>query len=344
MPRFRPDQFLAFLFFLVILVVSGIYQPPIKLVRARPNSTIELVKPGLVPVKLKIGLNSKSLASPSAGFASQLSLTASPGASFTQTELIAQLSAQSLLVLDLPSQVKLLAKQPQTRVYPASTTKLMTALVALQIYQPEQVLTVTPNGLTQGHVVGFKLNEQLTVEDLLAAILINSGNDAAYILANHHPQGLPGFVQQMNQTAQRLGMTQTVFTNPAGFDHPLQQTTAHDLSLLAQELLTHPALKQLVAQKKFQITDLTGKTIHELFNTNSLLGQYPGVVGLKTGTTERAGQVLITLLEQPVAGQTKTVLIVLLNSADRYRDTKLVIEWLNHNYQWFDWQELAPDQ
>lgn len=242
---------------------------------------------------------------------------------------VASLSARALYVIDVTSATPLLAKNEEVPEYPASTTKLMTALVARQNYDLDLPLTITGQDTSYGTIIGLRPGEIFTVRDLLAAVVIRSGNDAAVTLANHYPGGSPAFVAIMNQVAQNLGLTQTTFRNADGLDMFDQQTTARDLSIIAREAALDPVLAKLANTKNLTITGQTG-TQHALRNTNALLGVEPGVIGLKTGTTEQAGEVLITLVER----DNRKVLIVLMGSQNRYDETRAILRWIFEHYQW----------
>lgn len=242
----------------------------------------------------------------------------------------ATLSAQSIYVMDVPSAAVLFTKQPEQVRSPASTTKLLTALVALDVYAPNQVLTVQLEGETEGTVMGLETGENIKVLDLLAGLLIQSGNDAAMVLANNHPQGYQGFVAAMNYKASQLGLESSAFTNPAGLDGNTHYSTARDLALISREVMKNPVLLPLVKTKEMLVSDTTLSVTHRLFNTNVLLGSEPGVIGIKTGTTELAGEVLITQLQR----QGQEILVVMMGSQDRYADTKQVYDWIFNHYHW----------
>lgn len=249
-------------------------------------------------------------------------------------EFVASLSARSLYVLDVTSATPLLSKNPERPEYPASTTKLMTALVARQNYELAMPITITNRDTSFGTIIGLQPGEVLTVRDLLAAVVIRSGNDAAVALANHYPGGSAAFVNVMNQVAKSIGLTHTTFSNADGLDVFEQQTTARDLSIIAREAALDPVLAELANTKNLTITDQSGIQ-HQLRNTNALLGVEPGVVGLKTGTTEQAGEVLITLVER----DNRQVLIVLMGSQNRYDETRAILRWVFDHYQWLSFDQ-----
>lgn len=250
--------------------------------------------------------------------------------SLIREEFVATLSAKSALVIDVPSAAILLTKNSEEQVPPASTTKMVTALVARDIYNLDDVVTIKAEAFTLGHTVGFTVNEQFTVRSLLTSLLVSSGNDAALALANHHPQGYEGFVAAMNQKAKELHLSHSSFRNPSGLDENDHFSTARDLGVVARALMLDPVLKPLVATKQTVIKDVTGKHAHWLYNTNDLLHTEPGVIGIKTGTTELAKENVVTEVER----NGHQLLIVVLGSEDRYGDTKQLLNWTERHYQW----------
>lgn len=238
------------------------------------------------------------------------------------------LSASSVYAIDLSSMTVLYEKDSQKSLYPASTSKMMTALVALDTFSLEEELTVGKEATVSGNKLSLKEGDLISVKDLLAALLIFSANDSAYVLANNDDLGADNFIKKMNEKALDLGLKQTHFVNPAGFDEDGQLSTARDLNIIARELLQHEQLKQLVATPYKQIIGQNWS--YDLYNSNQLLGQIQGVSGVKTGTTELAGEVLVTLIER----DGHQILITLMNSQDRYQDTSKLIAWILNNYEW----------
>lgn len=246
------------------------------------------------------------------------------------------LSAQSVVAIDLGSGSVLYQHQPHLRSLPASTTKIMTAVVALEEYQLDAPVTVTNADRAIGQKTELIQGETLTVRDLLYALLLDSGNDAAVTLAQHHPQGYFGFISAMNSTARRLGLTGTHFENASGIDSDQHFTTARDLAILTQYALTLPEFKTIVATKTHTITSTDGRFTHYLTNLNQLLGTVQGVVGVKTGWTETAGECLVTLIER----DNRQILIVVLGSLDRFGESKSLIDWIFSTYVWLSPEEL----
>jgi len=243
---------------------------------------------------------------------------------------VATLSAQSIIAIDTNSASILLEKNSNQKVAPASTTKMLTALVARDFFSLDQVLVIKEKPLNIGHTIGFVMGEEFLFEDILKALLVNSGNDAAEVLAQNYPQSYEEFVVAMNNKASELHLQNSSFTNPSGLDAAAHYSTVADLSLIARELMKDEELKELVKMQQVQISDISGNHQYYLYNTNLLLGVEPGVVGIKTGTTDLAGEVLITQVER----EDRKILIVVLGSQDRYSDTKQIINWIFSYYQW----------
>jgi D-alanyl-D-alanine carboxypeptidase len=242
-----------------------------------------------------------------------------------------EVTASGVVVYDVESSVVLYGRNTDVSLSPASTTKIMTALMALEHYDLDDVVTVATVA-NSGQVMHLVPGEQLTVENLLYGALIQSGNDAAWALAEHMKGGVPVFVEAMNEKAKALHLINTHFTNPVGFDDPNHKMSATDLTRLAAFALTNKTIAKMVAIPEITISDITHTRFHRLININTLLGKIPGVAGIKTGWTEDAGENLVTLVER----NGHRVIIVVLKSADRFADTETLINWIFGNYEWKD--------
>lgn len=247
-----------------------------------------------------------------------------------------QLSAEAVLVIDLPSQVVLFQKNPQMRLAPASTTKLMTALVALDQYKLDDVLTVE-KVFSEGKTMGLAVGDKLTVESLLYGVLVHSANDAAFVLAQNSPGGYDHFIREMNKKAKIFSLENTHFTNPAGLEENAHYTSARDLARLATIALNNPTVAKIVGTPAITVHDVGFTRFYKLENVNALLGKIPGVLGVKTGWTENAGECLITALNK----NGKKILVVILGSQDRFGETDTLINWVFGN---FNWQIMAPSR
>ncbi len=244
------------------------------------------------------------------------------------------ITAASGVVLDHESGVIVFEKNPDMLLPPASTTKLLTALVAMDAYDLEDVITIE-SVVREGQVMGLVSGEQITVENLLYGILIQSGNDAAFALADRFPGKRIAFVQAMNAKARELGMESSMFTNPAGFDDPQHKVTALDLAKLSQAALRDKTIAKIVGIPRITISDISHTVYHDLINVNQLVGTIPGVAGIKTGWTTQAGENLITLVRR----NGHAVIIIVLGSQDRFLDTQNLITWVFTNVTWIDYSK-----
>jgi len=244
---------------------------------------------------------------------------------YLKTQALPYSSAQGIYVVYLPSFTPILEKNSQQKFLPASTAKIISALVTYDIYKPEQIIEVKET-IDDGQLMELVLGEKMTVENLLYGLLIHSGNDAAYVLAQNF--GYQKFVDLMNQKAKELKMKNTHFTDPAGLNEDSNQyTTPFDLALAARVILNHPYLSKIVAIKEITVPDVDFKYFHHLVNVNKLLGEIPGVGGVKTGYTQEAGQNLVSFYKK----NGHQFIIVVLKSEDRFLDTENIIDWIEWN-------------
>ncbi len=238
-------------------------------------------------------------------------------------------SAQSVMAVDLTSGVTLYEKDPNKPLLPASTTKIMTALVAMDTFLPEQVLKVGKVSV-EGQKMGLVAGEEIKFIDLLNGLLIYSANDAAEVIAQNHPAGRAVFIGLMNKKVKDLGLTNTHFTNPVGLDDGAQYSTTRDLVIVAKYAMQKPEFAEIVGTKEKIVKSVDGRIVHRLTNINRLLGEVPGVMGVKTGWTEAARENLVTYVNR----DNRKVMIVVLGSSDRFGETKELIEWIYSNYSW----------
>lgn len=238
--------------------------------------------------------------------------------------------AKAILIKDLESNTYLYQKDISTPLPPASTTKVMTALVASAYFKPNSPLTVTSSSKIPGTNVGLTFGESLSLRSLLYGMLLPSGNDAAFAIAENYPGGMVGFVSAMNKKAAELNLLNTHFDNPAGFDNSNHYSSAKDLATVTEEALKDPQLARIFATKQTDIVSLDKKYQHKLLNLNKLLSEIPGVMGIKTGKTEMAKENLITLVER----NNHKILFILLGSDDRFGETTSLIDWAYSNFEW----------
>lgn len=231
-------------------------------------------------------------------------------------------TAKHVFILDQGSGKVLLSKGADDEIYPASTTKIVTGLVALESFSLNDVITVTTE-YKEGQRVGFLPGEKITVENLLYALLIESANDAAEIFAENYPGGRVAFVAAMNSYVSDLGLKHTQFKNPTGLDEEGHYSSASDLGRLASHAMKNPLFSRIVSTENTVISSIDENQRHIITNTNELLGKVPGVFGMKTGFTDLAGQSLVTLVNR----EGYVLVFVVMGSEDRFGETKQLIDW-----------------
>jgi D-alanyl-D-alanine carboxypeptidase (penicillin-binding protein 5/6) len=205
---------------------------------------------------------------------------------------------------------------------PASLTKLLTALVLLDSgWNPNASLGVSHEAAhTTQPRVGLRTGESVIAGDALEAMLMHSANDACQVLAENAAGSLEAFAVRMNARAAQLGMHDSHFVHPCGFDAEGQYSTARDLLRLALAAHANPRIAQIVAQQESSLTTSAGRQL-SFRNTNQLLGRLDGVEGLKTGYTSQAGHCLIAVAER--AGH--RVWLVLLDAQQRWLSAHRII-------------------
>lgn len=202
-----------------------------------------------------------------------------------------EVSATACVLMDADTGQVLYEKNGDKRMLIASTTKLMTALVALELGEPSQVITVTAAHMAEGSSMYLRPGERLTLEELLYGLLLCSGNDAALALTAC-AGGPESFVALMNEKAVALGMTRTSFANPNGLDAEGHYSTARDMAVLAAAAMEEPTFRRICSSRSVTIGQ------HTMENHNRLLRQVEGCIGLKTGYTKAAGRTLVSCAER----------------------------------------------
>ncbi len=225
------------------------------------------------------------------------------------------ISSLSAVVYEPESGTVLYEKDGTTKRPMASTTKLMTALLATQRLKPDDTVSVPAGALpVEGTQVGLSAGDPVTVRDLLACLLLESGNDAANALALLMADSFEEFAHQMNEKAVHLGMTHSVFVTPSGLDAGEHGASARDMALLGAAVLGEPLLAELCASKTATVT-LDGRRV-TVSNHNKLLRLMEGCVGLKTGFTKKSGRCLVSAAERDGV----TLVVATLNGGDYWND------------------------
>lgn len=235
------------------------------------------------------------------------------------------ITAKAVVIMDKDSKVVLFSKNPNLLFSMASTTKIMTATVALSYYKMDSVLTAQTENV-EGVNVGFSVGEKLYFKDVLSAMLLPSGNDAALAIAENYPGGKDAFIKKMNEKAKSLGLIHTNFADSIGLEDSRDYTTPLELARLTSAALENETFAKIVATKYSEITDISGENKYSLKNLNQLLG-VQGVNGVKTGYTTEAGQVLVTSKKEG----DHTLIIVVMDSQDRFFDTSKLLYEMSGN-------------
>jgi len=232
--------------------------------------------------------------------------------------------AHGVLLKDLKTGRVLYEHNAGKRLSPASLTKIMSALVILENGHLDELATVSRNAARAPKThLRLKTGEVFRLEDLLKAMLIVSANDACLAAVEHVGGDEERFVTMMNAKAAELGLTDTHFSNGCGFDGPAHYSTAEDLAKLSEIAMRDPVFRELVREERDMIMPISGHRSHLLHNTNRLLGRIPGVEGVKTGFTSKAGRCLIAKVSQ----NGSDLLIVILNSNRRWIMAKNLIDY-----------------
>jgi len=246
--------------------------------------------------------------------------------------------AVAYLAIDSESGVTLLEHAADEELPMASVTKLMTALVVRRNVDLDDRVRISENAAAVGEAeIGLVAGEVWSVRDLLAAVLVRSGNDAAYALAEYTGGSMEGFAEMMNAMAASLGLEHSQFMNPHGLDEDGHYTSARDLAVMAEAVLADDVLAQLVRTGIIRFKPAPDGTDRIAVNTNLLLHTYPGVIGLKTGYTGKAGRVLVSATE--IEGQ--TVIVVVMGSEDHFSDTAAILDYVSDSYSLWN-RLLAP--
>lgn len=247
------------------------------------------------------------------------------------------LTAEGIMIVDLPSNVTLYEKHANNKFNPASTTKITTALVALDHYQLDDILTVG-RVETEGRTMKLISGEKMTFESLLYGALVHSANDAAYTIAENYPGGVVNFVKAMNQKVETINLKDTHFGNPIGFDDEFTYTTPVELTKIAKMALNNKTLSKIVGTKAITVSDVDYANFHSLTSVNELLGKIAGVAGVKTGYTENGGEILVSEIKK----NGHSVLMVVLKSQDRFKETTILIDWIFNNFAWKNITDIIP--
>jgi len=260
-----------------------------------------------------------------------------------------KISSPSVLVIERKTGNIIYEKSADTTRYPASLTKIMTGIIVIENSNLNDVVKMTydevtsvPSGYSNA---GLKVDEELTVEQLLHLLLLCSASDAAYALADHVAGSIPNFVSMMNAKAKELGCTNTNFVSPDGVQNAKHITTATDLAKIANYAMNNETFRSIVSKSSYIIYPTNKTSTERLFkNTNSLLDKnstyyYSNAIGIKTGFTTPAGNCLVACAKQDnlefivvILGATQTA----SGLSERFLDAKTLFGYAFGNYTYSD--------
>ncbi len=229
-----------------------------------------------------------------------------------------QTPVDSYIVKEIGVQTPLMAKDIDQLVSPASLTKILTCIMAMESGRLEQDVVITKEStMVEPSKAGFRVGDKIKLIDLVRAAMVSSSNDAAFAIAIYLSGNVDSFVASMNYKAKMIGMRNSFFTNPAGFDkgpYAGNISTAGDLMRLTEYAVRNPLFNQVARLERVVVTEQTSQRAYWLRTHNKLLDRYPYAVGIKTGYTSKAGGCLIARAIK----DNKDVLLVMLNARNRW--------------------------
>ena len=242
--------------------------------------------------------------------------------------------SKNSIVIDRKTQTVLYEKNAYKKVPMASTTKIMTCIIAVENSNLDDIVTISKKAASiHGSTLGITTNSKISIKDLLYGLMLRSGNDCAIAIAEHISGSTEEFAKLMNEKALSLGLTNTNFVTPHGLDNDNHYTTAYELAILTNYALKNNTFKNIVSCKTTSIQiNNSSKTIS---NTNELLGNLDGVYGVKTGFTFNAGRCLVSSCKR-----NNLDIIVVVLGADtkkmRTNDSRNLINYIFNTYQYVD--------
>ena len=234
------------------------------------------------------------------------------------------ISAESCIVMDVATNQVIYEDGARARMSMASTTKIMTGILAIEMLEPDEIVRITPQMVTvEGSSMGLQTGDEISVRGLLSGLLLESGNDAANAIALHMAKTVPDFAKIMNEKAQKLGMKDTKFVTPSGLDDKEHLTTAYDMALLASHAMKNELFAEIVSSKKEKVTFVSPPKTVTYYNHNRLLSMYDGAIGVKTGFTKKSGRCLVSAAMRDGA----KIVAVTLNASSDWNDHKKLLDY-----------------
>lgn len=239
-------------------------------------------------------------------------------------DMPADISAEACIVMLADTHEVLFEKNAQKQLSMASTTKIMTSLLALESGMPKKEITVTDEMVrVEGTSIGLLPGDTVSVQTLVAGMLLESGNDAANVTAYAVAGGIAPFLEQMNEHARILGMQNTCFETVSGLDSENHYSTAYDMALLGSAAIQNPAFRAICSQTQMRVSYGNPPYARTFSNHNRLLKSYDGVFGIKTGFTKKSGRCLVSAAERDGV----TLVAVTLNAPNDWADHKKLFDY-----------------
>ncbi len=239
------------------------------------------------------------------------------------------IDARSAIIVDEASGKVLWGRNPNTPMYPASTTKIMTAMLLLEHSTPGEIITA-PQGVedVEPSSMNLKTGEKVRVKDMLYALMLRSANDGCVAVAHHVAGSVPNFAELMNRKAEQLGCTNTFFTNPNGLPDENHVTTANDLTLMARAAMKYPLFREVVRTRKTRIARSINAKDLWMVNRNKYLAKDPSADGIKTGYTKAAKSCYVGSATR----ENFRVITAILGSEEWVVDHAAMLRWAYKNY------------
>ncbi|MBQ7516695.1 MAG: D-alanyl-D-alanine carboxypeptidase [Schwartzia sp.] len=239
-------------------------------------------------------------------------------------DALPNVTARSAVVIEASTGHILYQRAMDRPGFPASTTKMMTLLVALERGNPEEIVTVSAEAAdTEGSTVWLEAGERIRLRDLLYGLMLVSGNDAAVAIAEHIAGSPAAFGRLMTEKARAIGANDTFFTNPSGLPDPRHITTAHDMARIAAYGFRQPGFAEIVSTRERRISSGKAPFFRNLENENMLLWIYDGANGVKTGYTDDAGRCLVSAAKRNGC----QLIVVVLDSVYMWNDSIALLDY-----------------
>lgn len=237
-------------------------------------------------------------------------------------------TAAGAILMEATTGKVLYAKDAHKQLPMASTTKIMTALLAIEQGDLDEMVTTDASAYgVEGSSMYLQLEETVSLRDLLYGLMLASGNDAAVAIAVHIGHGVEQFASMMNQRAKSLGALNTNFVTPNGLPDPNHYTTAYDLACIAAEAMQNPTFREIVSTQYYRTS--TGAVERTFKNKNKILWNYEGGNGVKTGYTKAAGRCLVFAAER----DGMQLVGVVLNCNDMFEEAEMLLDYGMEHYE-----------